>query len=349
MKNKIKIGGRPVGQGEPVFIIAEVGSNHNRDLKTALKMIGLAADAGVDAVKFQTYSAGTLYSKFTPRLSEMKGRSKPGEGPYDLIKRIEMPRAWHQTLMKKCRDCGVLFSSSPFDLEAVRELDRLNVPFFKIASYETDDFRLLKAIGSTGKPVIISTGNSDLKMIREALGVLRNAGSRNIILLHCVSQYPAVYRDLNLRAMGTLKGKFKLPVGFSDHTLTSLSAIAAVALGACVIEKHFTLNKKQIGPDHPFSLEPAELKEFVANIRKTEQALGSNVKKVLDSERENFRLARRSLHAAYNIKKGTKITPEMLVVKRPGLGIKSKDENRVVGKVARTDIKADQWITEEMI
>ncbi len=349
MKNKIKIGQRYVGQGEPVFVIAEVGSNHNRDLATALKMVAAAAAAGVDAVKFQTYSAATLYSKYTPRLTEMTGRSKPGEGPYDLIKRIEMPRAWHRVLMKKCRDCGVLFASSPFDLAAVEELDRLNVPFFKIASYETDDCRLLKAVGATGKPIIISTGNSDLKMVGEALDILRKAGGREIILLHCVSQYPAVYRDLNLRAMATLKEKFKLPVGFSDHTLTALSAIAAVALGACVIEKHFTLNKKQVGPDHPFSLEPDELKEFIVDIRETELALGSDAKKVLDSEKENFRLARRSLHAARDIKKGTKITAEMLIVKRPGLGIKSKYERKVVGRFAKKDIKADQWITEEMI
>ncbi|MFA5893601.1 MAG: N-acetylneuraminate synthase family protein [Candidatus Margulisiibacteriota bacterium] len=331
------------------MIIAEIGSNHNRDLKTALRMIDLAAEAGVDAVKFQTYSADTLYSKFTPRLSEMEGRSRAGEGPYELIKRLEMPREWHKVLRRRCRERAVLFASSPFDLAAVKELDRLNVPFFKIASYETDDFRLLKAIGQTGKPVIISTGNSDLKLIREALTVLRRSGSRDIILLHCVSQYPAVYRDINLRAINTLKETFKLPIGFSDHTLTPISSIAAVALGACVIEKHITLDKKQTGPDHPFSLEPDELRSFVADLRNTELLLGDGKKVVLDSERENFRLARRSLHAVHDIKSGTMITSEMLTVKRPGLGIKSRDERKVIGRVARRDIKADQWITKDMI
>lgn len=349
MKNKIRIGDRWVGEGEPTLIIAEVGSNHNQDFEQAIKLIGVAAEAGADVVKFQTYSADNLYSKFAPRLSEMEGRSKQGETPYELIKRIEMPREWLKLLKKQCEERGIMFASTPFDIEAVEELNALGVPFFKIASYDTEYVALLRAIGKTRKPVIISTGNSDLATIEYALNILQKAGTDEIVLLHCVSQYPALCGDVNLKAIETLREAFKFPVGFSDHTTTSVSAVGAVALKACVIEKHFTLNKNHPGPDHPFSLEPDELKALISNIREIELALGDGVKRIQASEEENYRLGRRSLHAACNIKTGSKITREMLSVKRPGLGIKPRFEDIVVGRTARVDIKADQWITWEMV
>jgi len=346
---RIRIGKRWIGDGCPVFVIAEVGSNHNCDIRVAEKIIKAAAAAGADVVKFQTYSAETLYSSYTPFISEMKGRARKGETPYQLIKRIAMPRNWQPKLKRLCDKYGVMFASTPFDLEAVQELDALNVPFIKIASYETDDVRLLRAIGKTRRPVIMSTGSSDLKTVSFAYQLLKKNGSRNIVLLHCVSQYPAKLSDINLRVMLTLKNKFGGLVGFSDHTLDSVSSIAAVAQGASVIEKHITLNKKHRGPDHSFSLEPEEFKVFVENIRAVELLMGESQKRVQLSEVENSRLARRSIHAVCDIKKGECIKPQMLMVKRPGLGIKPRLEKMLVGKKARINIKKDRWITWGMV
>lgn len=346
---KIKIGNKWLGDGYPALIIAEIGSNHNRNLQTAGKLISVAAAGGADVVKFQTYSADSLYSVYTPILSEMKGRTKKGETPHQLIRRIEMPREWHPKLMAICRKNRVLFASTPFDLQAVSELDRLNVPFIKIASYETDDIHLLKAIGKTRRPVIMSTGNSDLATIKYAYEILRRNGAKIIILLHCVSQYPAKLNDINLKAMLTLKKHFKCLVGFSDHTTNSVSSIGAIALGASVVEKHFTLDKTLKGPDHPFSLEPVEFKKFVKDIRDMESALGDGVKRIQKSELENSRLARRSLHAACDIPKGTCISSSMLTTKRPGLGIKPRFERKIIGRTAKIFIMKDQWIMANMI
>lgn len=351
MENReINIDGKPIGEGYPVYIIAEAGSNHNRNIKTAFELIDVAAEAGADAVKFQTYSAETLYSKKTPTMTYIKkdGLLNDGETIWDLIKRIEMPREWHSDLAAHCREKKITFLSTPFDLRAVEELEAVNVAAYKIASFEIVHYPLLKIVGETGKPVILSTGMADLKDIEMAVRTIRDTGNDQIALMHCAIGYPPKDRDVNLRAMDTMKNEFGLPVGFSDHTMGHRTDVAAVARGACIIEKHFTLSRSSEGPDHPFSLEPSELKEMCAAIRDTEALLGASVKKHTEAENELYRLARRSLVAAINIPEGTLVTMDMIEVKRPGFGISPRDMGLVAGKIASRDIEEDDILTWEM-
>jgi len=347
----VQIGDRLVGPGELAYVIAEAGANHDRDLAIAHRLIDVAADCGANAVKFQTYSAETLYSRFTPRLKEMDefGRSPAGETPFELIKRIELPREWQRELRDHSVERGIDFLSTPFDLTAVGELATLGVKAFKIASYEITYYALLKAAAKHQRPLIISTGNSNLADVEMALSAVQEEGNDRIILLHCVSQYPTRFDDLNLKAMQTLAQAFNVPVGFSDHTMDNTAAVLAVGLGACCFEKHFTLDRKRKGPDHPSALEPDELADYVQAVRNAEKALGSPVKRVQLSEEENHRLARRSLHALVDIPKGTRLTAEMLTVKRPALGIHPAHESLVIGRVAQRDIQTDEWITWDMV
>jgi len=347
---KIKIGNRLVGEGEPCFIIAEAGSNHDGKLEQAKQLIDIAADAGADAVKFQTYTAEKMYSKKTPTMKYLKKDKlvKKDETVWDLIKKIEMPREWHKLLADYCKGKGIIFLSTPFDLRAVDELDEF-VLAYKIASFEITHLPLLEYVAKKGKPIILSTGMADLSDIELALDTIYKQSNEDVILLHCAINYPVKYEDLNLRAMQTMRQAFQLPVGFSDHTLGITSDIAAVALGACVVEKHFTLSRKLKGPDHPFALEPDELKNMVQAIRDTEASLGSPIKKHTKAEEEVYRLGRRSLVAACNIPKAMKITREMLDVKRPGYGIHPKMINAVIGRVAKVHIEEDDILTWEMI
>lgn len=347
----VKIGTREVGVGLPAYIIAEAGANHDRDLDVAHKLIDVAADAQADAVKFQTYSAEKLYSRKTPRLSEMDdfGRSPDGETPFELIKRIELPREWQSELFSHATERNLDFLSTPFDLEAARELEELGVKAHKISSYEIRFYDLIALCARSGKPVIVSTGNSDLADVERAVREVQAAGDERLILLHCVSQYPASYLDLNLRAMKTLESAFEVPVGFSDHTMDDTAAIVAVALGASCLERHFTLSRERKGPDHPSAAEPDELKRYVEAIRNAEASLGSGIKRVQPSEEENHQFAQRSLHAAMDIAKGSEISMEMLAVKRPGLGIHPMHRDVVLGKRASRDIEGDEWITWEMV
>lgn len=345
----LKFGPREVGIGQPTFIVAEAGSNHNRDLNIALRLIDVAAEAGADAVKFQIFRAETLYSRYTPRLSEMDGRSEPSETPFELIRRCELPREWLPTLSKHARERGILFTASPFDLEAVELMARIDVPFYKVASYEIVDVQLLSAIAAKGKPAILSTGNSGLADIETGLRVFADHGNDQVALLHCVSQYPARYADLNLRCIGTLQRAFRCTVGFSDHTMDSRAAIVAVSLGGSILEKHFTLSRDQVGPDHSSSLEPQELAQYVCDVRDAEQSLGDGVKRVMASEQENHQLARRSIHARIAIARGTRIEQAMVCIKRPALGIDPREMDRLIGRTAQTDIQEDAWITWGMV
>lgn len=343
MKEKIEIGKKTIGKGYPTYIIAEIGSNHNRDIDIAKKLIEKAADAGVDAVKFQTYKAEKLYSKNAPKFS------KDSVKPFDLIKAIELPREWHIALFKYATAKRLHFLSSPFDYEAVDELDKIGVPAFKVASFEITDLELLRYIAKKRKPIILSTGMASLGEIEEALEAIRSQGNNNIILLHCISLYPSPVDIVNLKAIDTLSKVFKIPIGFSDHTLGIHVSIAAVAKGAKIIEKHFTLDRKMKGPDHSFAIEPAELKQMVNYIRDIEKAQGDGIKKVSNNEREMYEKGRRSIIAVQDILKGTKITKKMLIVKRPGYGIEPKFVDIVIGREAKVDIKAEQWITWDMI
>ena len=325
-------------------MIAEAGSNHNGRLEQAKKLIDVAVAAKADAVKFQIYKAESLYSKRTPEFSYLKGQNV-----YELIKSIETPREWLKELAGYCEARNITFLATPFDFEAIDLLAKY-VPAFKIASFEIVDLELLQYAARKGKPMIISTGMANLCEIEEAISSIKSVGNNDIILLHCNSLYPTSVEAVNLKAMETMRTAFKVPIGFSDHTLGIHIPVAAVAMGACVIEKHFTLDRTLPGPDHSFALEPDELKEMVRGIREVEKAKGSGIKEksALESD-EMYVKARRSIHAKVNIPKETKITEDMLIVKRPGYGIKPKFIDMVMGRVAKKDIKEDEWITWDAV
>lgn len=347
----MKIGKFEIGGNRPCFIIAEAGSNHNRDFNNAKQLIDVAVEAGADAVKFQIFSAEAIYSKKTPMASYMKKEklAKDDESLWDVIKRIEIPRQWTPDLMAYCRQKGILFLSTPFDLKAVDELEAAGVEAYKVASFEITHLPMLKKISATGKPIILSTGMASLEDIEVAMAAIRAGGTSEVALLHCAIAYPPRFEDINLRAMDTMKQAFQVPVGFSDHTMGHVTDVAAVARGACIIEKHFTLSRQQEGPDHPFSLEPHELQEMVNAIRQTEKILGVPFKQHTAAENELYRIARRSLVAAVRIPAGTVITEEMIAVKRPGFGIPVRHMDIVTGRTAKCDIDEDDILTWEMI
>lgn len=347
--SRVRIGDRWVGNGEPCYIVAEAGANHNRDLLLAKRLIDVAAQARADAVKFQTYSAETLYSKKTPKFKYLEEFSDTST--HDLVKSIELPREWHSELADYCRRKGVVFFSSPFDMRAVDELNEVGVPLFKIASFEVVDLLLVKYAASKGKPLVISTGMATMGEIEDALCACREAGNTQVILLQCASLYPAPPKIMNLRSMDTMRLAFDCPVGLSDHTRGIAVALGAAARGAAMLEKHYTLDRTMEGPDHPFALEPEELKQMVAGIREVEEALGDGRKTGPSAEEneEMYRLARRSLVAAKRILAGETISRDMLTVKRPGYGIKPALIDVVIGRVAKVDIDEDDVITWDMV
>ena len=344
----IKIGNKLIGEEEPCFIVAEAGVNHNGSVELAKKLIDAAKDAGADAVKFQTFKAESVVVKDAQKAEYQKETT--GEGSqYEMIKKLELTEEDFRELADYAKEKDIMFLSSPFDKESVDLLHELDVPAFKVGSGEITNLPLLRYIAKKEKPIILSTGMSTLGEIEEALDVIRSEGVEDIILLHCVSNYPARIEDVNLRAMGTLKQAFKLPVGFSDHTLGITAPIAAVALGACVIEKHFTLDRNLPGPDHKASLEPEELKEMAKAIREVEKALGNGIKKPTKEEEEIKKVARRSIVAKVDISKGAIITEDMLDVKRPGTGIEPKYLKFIIGRKTKEDIKKDEIISLKMI
>lgn len=344
MKKEVKIGNKVIGGNNPTYIIAEIGANHNCSKKIAKELIDEAAEAGADAVKFQTYKAEKLYSKNTPKFY------KDSIKPFDLIKSIELPREWHKDLFDYAIEKKLHFLSSPFDYEAVDLLDKINVSAFKIASFEITDLKLLEYVSKKKRPIILSTGMANIKEIEEALAAIRSQGNDDIILLHCNSMYPSPVEIVNLNAIKTMCNHFKVPIGFSDHTKGIHIPVAAVAKGAKVLEKHFTLDRKMKGPDHNFALEPNELKQMIKNIRDVEKAEGTGIKEASDKEKKEMRKkGRRSIIALKDISKGTKITQSMIIIKRPGYGIEPKFFDKVIGKTAKINIKVEQWIKWEDI
>lgn len=342
---KIKISNRFIGQGEHSFIIAEVGVNHNGDVNLAKKLIDAAKEAEADAVKFQTFKAEEVVSKSAEKALYQKETTGAAESQLEMIKKVELMEKDFAELFVYAQEKEIIFLSSPFDKGSVDLLNEMGVPAFKVGSGEITNFPLLKHIARKEKPIILSTGMSTLGEIEEALEVIRKEGAEEIILLHCVSCYPARVEDMNLRAIETLSYAFRLPVGLSDHSIGITIPIAAVALGACVIEKHFTLDKSLPGPDHRASLEPDELKQMIKAIRDVEKAMGSGIKIPTAEEEENKRVARRSLVAKVDIPKGAVITEEMLDFKRPGEGIDFTHINMIVGRKVKEDIKRDELIT----
>lgn len=326
-----------------VIIIAEAGVNHNGDLNTAKQLIDVAADAGVDYVKFQTFKADTIVSPTAKKADyQSKNTGNIEQSQYEMLKALELSEEDHDVLIDHCKFRGVEFLSSAFDVEGVKYLHHLGLSIFKVPSGEITNFPYLREIAKTGKPIVLSTGMADMKDIDAALKILDRyqVDRTSITVLHCNTEYPTPMQDVNLRAMITIKDAFDVNVGYSDHTLGIEVPVAAVALGAVVIEKHFTLDKSMPGPDHKASLEPEELKRMVTGIRNIEAAIsGDAIKRPSDSEKKNMNIARKSIHLAHDLNQGSIIHESDIVPLRPGDGISAMEWNEVVGKVVNRDMK----------
>ncbi|HKR74858.1 MAG TPA: N-acetylneuraminate synthase family protein [Candidatus Nitrosocosmicus sp.] len=314
------------------LIIAEAGSNHDQDIKNAYELIEIAADAGADAVKFQLFTAESLYS------------NKINYEIYETTKRAELPLKWIPELVDVCKSNKIMFLSTPFDCNSIDVLNDVDIPMFKWASGEIDNLELLQYAAKSLKPILISTGMCNLSDIESAIVTVNRENNDQIALLHCISLYPTLFEDTNLRMMDTLSNTFGYPVGFSDHTPGVTVAIAAVARGAKILEKHFTLDKNLKSPDHPFSLHPKEFKEMVTQVRAVSKSLGSNQKYVLEKEKTVAAIARRSIVAKHSISKGTKLTIDMISYKRPATGIPPKLSSFVLGRILNRDIEKDDII-----
>ena len=330
-----------------VLIIAEAGVNHNGSIELAKRLVDEAVNAGVDYIKFQTFKSEKLVSKAAKQAEyQQKNIGHEGESQYTMLKRLELSPADHEVLIDYCNSKGIMFFSTAFDMDSIDYLHSLNLGLWKIPSGEITNFPYLRKIATFGEPIILSTGMSELNEIEEAIQVLIKYGvtKEDITVLHCTTEYPTPFTDVNLKAMLQIGDKFGVKIGYSDHTKGIEVPIAAVALGATVIEKHFTLDKTMEGPDHKASLEPDELKAMVTSIRNIENALGSGHKHVSDSERKNIEIVRKSIVAACPIKQGEMLTEENLTVKRPGNGISPMRWNEVIGTIALKDFEEEEVI-----
>jgi N,N'-diacetyllegionaminate synthase len=330
------LGDRRVGPGEPCLVIGEVGVNHDGDVSRAHSLVDGAADAGVDAVKFQAFRTAELAT--AGAVMAPYQRSTGAKTQYDLLRGLELDAETLAALARHAEDRGLVFLASAFDEASVDVLGRIGVAAYKVASPDVVNPLLLEAVGSRGRPVILSTGTADLAEVESAVATLRMAGAGDLVVLHCVSAYPAPANEVNLRAMATMRDALGVPVGFSDHTEGDEVALAAVALGACVLEKHFTLDRSLPGPDHSASLEPDELTLLVARVRRVEAALGDGVKAPTEAEQENAALVRRSVAAASNLAADTVLTRAMLTALRPGTGIPAARVDEIVGRRLRRAI-----------
>lgn len=343
----IAIDSYQIGADAPCFIIAEAGVNHNGDLDLAKKLIDAAKQAGADAVKFQTFTAEKLVSAAAPKAGYQLRTTDAGESQFAMIKALELSRAAHFELLNYCRQQDILFLSSPFDESTADFLEGLGIEAFKVPSGEITNLPFLEHLARKGKPIILSTGMSTIGEVETAVQTIQTAGNLSIVLLHCVSNYPAAPADINLRAILTMQRAFSVPVGYSDHVPENEIAFAAVALGACVIEKHFTLDRQLPGPDHQASMEPEELAQLVSGIRKVEVALGDGRKRPAGNELDTAAVARKSLVAARDIQPGEVFDVQMLTVKRPGTGLPPAFLKLLVGRKARVKIDADRLLRLE--
>lgn len=332
---------------DKVLIIAEAGVNHNGSMDLAKKLIDAAVEAKVDAVKFQTFISKNVISKYAEKADYQKTTTGQNESQLDMVKKLELSFANFIELKKYCESKDIMFLSTPFDMDSIEFLETLKMGLWKVPSGEITNLPYLQKIGSYNQEVIFSTGMSTLGDIENALEILVSSGTsrENITILHCNTEYPTPMRDVNLKAMLTIKNAFGVNIGYSDHTLGIEVSLAAVALGATVIEKHFTLDKSMEGPDHLASLEPDELIALVEGIRNIENALGSAVKTPSASESKNIKIARKSIHLAKNVKLGNVIVMSDLTVKRPGDGISPLLINEIVGCVAKNDLLEDTLLS----
>ncbi|MFX1385154.1 MAG: N-acetylneuraminate synthase [Promethearchaeota archaeon] len=346
---QIKIGDKLVGDEQKCFIIAEAGVNHDGDIEKAKKLINIAKAAGVDTVKFQTWITEEILTKTVGQAEYQSKNTGIEEPQFDMIKKLELSYDQFRELKRYADKKNILFLSTPDDEKSVDFLDEIGVSAFKIGSGELTNILMLKKVAEKNKPIILSTGMANLGEIREAVDVIKNTGNMDLILLHCTTQYPTEYKDVNLRAMIELKKKFNTIVGYSDHTLGILVPQLAVSSGAKVIEKHFTYNKNAIGPDHIFSLEPNELKDMVQKIRTVEIIIGKSEKKPTAGELKMINLIRKTIVANVDIPKGIKITNDMLAVKRSNGTLKPNEIDKILGKLTLENIKKDQPIELGMI
>ncbi|MBC8500903.1 MAG: N-acetylneuraminate synthase [Nanoarchaeota archaeon] len=344
---EIKIGNKIIGEKHACFIIAEAGVNHSGDIKIARRLIDAAAEARVDAVKFQTFKAEKLATRDAKQAEYQTKNIGKEETQFDMLKRLELKEEFHKPLKNYSEKKGLIFMSTPFDEDAIDFLDELGVEIFKAGSGELNNIPYLVKMAKKNKPMIISTGMSTMDEVKKAVEAIRNAGNDNFVFLHCTTNYPTPFEEVNLRAMETMRKKLSCLVGYSDHTEGLLVPLVAAAMGAVVIEKHFTLDRTMEGPDHKASLEPNELKEMVRQIRLIEEIRGSEKKELAPSEFSMSKTIRKSLVAKNDIKKGNVIKGEDIIIKRPGIGIMPERIDEVIGKIALRNFNKDELISFE--
>lgn len=346
--NKVKLGNRYVGEGEPVYIIADIGSNFDGDIVRAKNLIDLARECGCDCAKFQSFLPDRIINRqsFEKKSSFQANWNK---SVYDTYADASLPREWHQELSDYCALQKIDFMSTPYDTDAVDLLDKLNVSAFKIGSGEITNLEFLEYVALKKKPIILGTGASNMGEIKDAVSTIKNAGNYNIILLQCITQYPTPVEYANIRAMVTIQKAFDCPVGYSDHSQTHIVSLGAVALGACMIEVHFTDDNERVGPDHPFAHDPFMMAYMITSIRQLEKALGSPIKQVTECEKETRILQRRSLFTVMKYHKGTRITRSMVKVLRPAVGLEPKYLNAIEGLKAKEEIEESEPITWEKL
>jgi len=334
---EIRIDGRAIGPNEPPYVVAELSANHNGQLSKALRLIEEAKKAGADAVKVQSFKADTITLNCDSEEFKIRGGLWDGRTLYELYEEAHMPWEWHQPLFEHARKVGITLFSSPFDITAIDMLEDLNAPAYKIASFEAVDLPLIKYAAQTGKPMIISTGMADAEEIQEAIAAARDGGCKELAVLHCVSGYPAPAHDYNLRTIPDMMDRFGLVIGLSDHTLDNTTALTSVAMGARIIEKHFTLDRSGGGPDDSFSLEPSELAALCQGAKTAWQALGRVDYGRKSSEQGNVKF-RRSLYFVKTLKTGDEITPDAIRSVRPGFGLPTKYADALLGKRMSRDV-----------
>jgi N-acetylneuraminate synthase len=340
-----KIQGRAIGVGKPVYIVAEIGSNFDGSLEQAKKLVDLAKECGADSAKFQCFNADKIICREAFENMSFEFQAKWKKSVYQVYKDAEFPREWAMGLADYCKIMGIDFISSPYDEEAVDLLDKVGVKFFKIGSGEVTNPGFLKYVAGKGRPIVLSVGAATMKEIEEAVKAIHSTGNNKLLLMQCVTNYPSPLEEANIKVIQTLSKKFGVQVGYSDHTPGTLIPVAAVALGASMIEKHFTFDISREGPDHNYALDVPAFSRMVNEIRTLEKAIGNGKKKVQPCEKITKMLQRRSIFAAREIKKGQKITAGMLTVLRPEKGLLPKFLNKVVGRTAKKDIKKSEPIT----
>lgn len=342
----IKIGERLVGREYPTYFIADIGANFDGNLEKAKKLILAAKEAGADVAKFQSFLADKIVSGPSFAKMRLKGvHGTWGKPVNEVFKDVEFPRQWHKKLMKYCRSIGVTFASAPYDFEAVDLLDEIGVDFFKIGSGDITWLEMIEYIARKQKPIILSTGDSTLAEVDEAVRIIESTGNRDLILLQCITNYPSKIESANINVLKTYQTAFNVITGYSDHSPGDVVVLGSVALGGRVIEKHLTLNKQDRGPDHPHSMEPQEFKQMVERVRALERAMGTTRKYVVEEEQETVVVQRRSLHMARNIKKGEILTENDLIVLRPAVGLSPKHKKIIIGRAVATNINKHEAVS----